>query len=73
VILDKTTETYVIALDSTAYREPLTQKMGNMPIAAFLTLCLFADTVNMLVQSSTEPPEGSAAAAEEAKPAPPEP
>jgi len=73
VILDKITETYVIALDSTAYREPLTQKMGNMLIAAFLTLCLFAETVNLLAQGGAEPPEDGAAAPETAKPAPPEP
>jgi hypothetical protein len=72
-VMDKWTETYVIALDSPEHREPLTQKMGNMPIAAFLTLCLFAETVNLLAQGGTEPPEGGAAAPEPVKPAPPEP
>jgi hypothetical protein len=64
------TDTYVLGFVDREISEPITQKMGNAALTAFLTLCLFAETVNLLAQGGTEPREDGAAAPETAKSAP---
>lgn len=64
------TDTYVLAFVDREITDPITQKMGGAALTAFLSLCLFAETVNFLAQGVPEPPEDTQTALAGTKPTP---